>query len=414
MILGFVYGYDIISNLVFMIGIIVANVPEGLLATVTVSLALTAKRMAKKKVLVKNLESVETLGSTSCICSDKTGTLTQNIMTASHAWFNLDMVDISTNYQQVDQKFVKEDEIDYDRNNPDFKELMRTVILGTKAFFDYNPSESDIKRKIGKTIKKSHKKVKGDDVAKYGAAAVEKLKLEEDKKPFQARSTAGDASESGLIKFFHALDNINVYRDEHPIHSYAVKTAEGKEETVNCEIPFNSINKYNLIIRDMWDTKEEVVGIPERKHIMVVMKGAPERIWGRCSMILINGQEVEITDLHTEKYNEANKELGRQGERVLAFARIYLNESEYPREYEFNMNKDQHNFPMKDLCFIGLVSLNDPPRMYVDYSVDKCRAAGIKVIMVTGDQPVTAAAIAKKVKIISDDPDTIVNVDLIE
>lgn len=74
--LGFIYGYTVIDNLIFMIGIIVANVPEGLLITVTVSLALTARRLALKKVLVKNLESVETLGSTSCICSDKTGTLT--------------------------------------------------------------------------------------------------------------------------------------------------------------------------------------------------------------------------------------------------------------------------------------------------------------------------------------------------
>lgn len=75
-ILGFIVGYDAIVNLVFAIGIIVANVPEGLLATVTVALTLTAKKLAAKKVLVKNLEGVETLGSTSCICSDKTGTLT--------------------------------------------------------------------------------------------------------------------------------------------------------------------------------------------------------------------------------------------------------------------------------------------------------------------------------------------------
>lgn len=98
-IFGIIYEYDIITNLVFAIGIIVANVPEGLLATVTVSLALTAQRMAGKMVLVKNLESVETLGSTSCICSDKTGTLTQNRMTVSHMYFNRRVVDASVNLQ---------------------------------------------------------------------------------------------------------------------------------------------------------------------------------------------------------------------------------------------------------------------------------------------------------------------------
>merc|ERR1711871_887520 len=85
LIIGEFLGTDIITNLVFMIGIIVANVPEGLLATVTVCLTLTAKRMYTKKVMVKNLEGVETLGSTSCICSDKTGTLTQNDMTVDAA-----------------------------------------------------------------------------------------------------------------------------------------------------------------------------------------------------------------------------------------------------------------------------------------------------------------------------------------
>lgn len=99
-ILGFIYGYDVVTNLIFMIGIIVANVPEGLLVTVTVCLALTAKKMAEKKVLVKNLESVETLGSTSCICSDKTGTLTQNKMTVSHLFYDFGMLDASINYEK--------------------------------------------------------------------------------------------------------------------------------------------------------------------------------------------------------------------------------------------------------------------------------------------------------------------------
>lgn len=113
-IMGIIYDYGIITNLVFAIGIIVANVPEGLLATVTVSLALTAQRMATKFVLVKNLESVETLGSTSCICSDKTGTLTQNKMTVSHMFVNRTQYDTSTNYHahQRNQAKSKEDQDD--------------------------------------------------------------------------------------------------------------------------------------------------------------------------------------------------------------------------------------------------------------------------------------------------------------
>jgi sodium/potassium-transporting ATPase subunit alpha len=98
-ILGLIIGYPIITNVIFAIGIIVANVPEGLLATVTVSLALTAKRMAKKFVLVKNMEAVETLGSTSCICSDKTGTLTQNRMSVSQMYINGGVVNCAVNFE---------------------------------------------------------------------------------------------------------------------------------------------------------------------------------------------------------------------------------------------------------------------------------------------------------------------------
>eukprot|EP00344_Euplotes_crassus_P005805 CAMPEP_0196998080 /NCGR_PEP_ID=MMETSP1380-20130617/3549_1 /TAXON_ID=5936 /ORGANISM="Euplotes crassus, Strain CT5" /LENGTH=1183 /DNA_ID=CAMNT_0042414523 /DNA_START=32 /DNA_END=3583 /DNA_ORIENTATION=- len=403
-ILGIIYGYDIITNLVFAIGIIVANVPEGLLATVTVSLALTAKRMAGKKVLVKNLESVETLGSTSCICSDKTGTLTQNVMTVSSLWYSGELRDASVNYQTYKQS-KGEVEIDYNPDDATCNELIRTVILGTKAFFEYTPTEETIKRKIGKKLGKNPKKLSNDEYEENKDEAERDLKQEELEKPFQVRQTEGDASESGLIKFVQPIKDIENYRHEFPVHSYKLKEKSGEEVTVTCEIPFNSFKKYNLMIRDL---KNEKSG----NSFLLIMKGAPERIWGRCNKILVNGEVREINEYWDKRFEEANATLGKNGERVLAFANIYLNEKEYKSGSQFVMKEELKNYPMENLTFVGLVALNDPPRVYVDHSVDKCRKAGIKVIMVTGDQPVTAAAIAKKVNIISRGAK--VNVDMIE
>jgi len=171
-IFGIYFEYDIITNLVFMIGIIVANVPEGLLATVTVSLALTAQRMAGKYVLVKNLESVETLGSTSCICSDKTGTLTQNRMTVSHLYYNRQTIDASVNLQffQRNAEKPKEErddqlELGYDPQDPAFRALVQAIVLGTYTVFQYDPTDDECKQLYARQKKVAVASLEGKTLA---------------------------------------------------------------------------------------------------------------------------------------------------------------------------------------------------------------------------------------------------------
>ena len=126
-----VVHYPILECMIFGIGILVANVPEGLLACITISLAITASRLAEKQVLVKNLEAVETLGSTSCICSDKTGTLTQNKMTVENIWIDANMI-------RAHSREVKGNdfEYEYDLKDPSFKTLHHTAMICSEARFD--------------------------------------------------------------------------------------------------------------------------------------------------------------------------------------------------------------------------------------------------------------------------------------
>jgi len=138
---------------------------------------------------------------------------------------------------------------------------------------------------------------------------------------------------------------------------------------------------------------------------LVVMKGAPERIIDRCCTIMIDGEDVPLTSEMIASYQAAYDDLGRLGERVLGFADFFLPKENFPIGYPFNV--DDENFPLTGLRFVGLMSMIDPPRPAVPDAIRKCRSAGIKVIMVTGDHPVTAKAIAKAVGIISTGNETV-------
>merc|ERR1740123_2177676 len=334
-IIAFILGYNWLDAVIFLIGIIVANVPEGLLATVTVCLTLTAKRMASKNCLVKNLEAVETLGSTSCICSDKTGTLTQNRMTVAHMWFDNKIHEADTSEDQSGASF--------DKNAAGWKTLERVAMLCNRAEF------------------------------KGGQQQVSILKKE----------VNGDASEAAILKCTELTKgNVMDYR------------ARNKKV---CEIPFNSQNKFQVSVHEQEEKSDS--------RYLLVMKGAPERILQRCTTIVIDGTDRPMTQEWKDSFESAYMELGGLGERVLGFCDFMLPEDKYPRGYPFDA--DEENFPLEGLRFVGLMSMIDPPRAAVPDAVVKCRSAGIKVIMVTGDHPITAKAIARSVGIISDGQETV-------
>merc|ERR1712214_273538 len=187
-IIAFILGYHWLDAVIFLIGIIVANVPEGLLATVTVCLTLTAKRMASKNCLVKNLEAVETLGSTSTICSDKTGTLTQNRMTVAHMWFDNHIIEADTSEDQSG--------VSMNKNADGWKNLSRVAALCNRA--EFKPGQESI--------------------------------------PILKREVNGDASEAALLKCCElTMTNVMQYR---------------MRNKKVCEIPFNSTNKYQVSIHD--------------------------------------------------------------------------------------------------------------------------------------------------------------------
>ena len=139
------------------------------------------------------------------------------------------------------------------------------------------------------------------------------------------------------------------------------------------------------------------------ERYFLVMKRAPERILERCVSIYINGTDLVLNDYCRDRFNTAYLELGGYGERVLGFCDLRLDSIKYPKCFKF----DPKNLPLDNLRFLGLISMIDPPRASVPDAVEKCRSAGIKVIMVTGDHPITAKAIAKSVGIISPFSETV-------
>lgn len=291
----FLAKQSLIDSLMIAVALAVAAIPEALSSIVTIVLSMSTQKMVKENAVIKNLNSVESLGCVSVICSDKTGTLTQNKMTPQTIYFYNHLMKIS----------------ELDNRHHDHSVLLKSCLLCNNAVIN-------------------------------------------------GEQRIGDPTELALIDL---------------VHEYTKNDIEFKHTAVRTsELPFDSDRK--------------LMSISSLNHIYT--KGAPDVIIKRCSTILINGIKEPITKRHLDAIEKENQRCANNGLRVLGFAY---------KDYRGNQVtlEDEH-----DLTFIGLVSLMDPPRIESQDAVAKCKIAGIKPIMITGDHVVTARAIATQIGIYED------------
>jgi calcium-translocating P-type ATPase len=289
-LIGHFIGLSFWANLVFAIGIIVANVPEGLLPTVTLSLALATQRMARKNALVRHLSAVETLGAANVICSDKTGTLTQNRMTIRQVF--------------ISGALLKRDMLKLLRES-DWAEPLFAVMRHCH----------DLRR----VEQNGHKVWQGD--------------------PMELALLQG--ARAGEV--YPRVD----------------------------EIPFDTERKRMSVICDT----------PQGR--MLYCKGAPETVLPLCSATLEQGRVTPLDQEGRMRLLAMEEQMAQQGMRVLALAYRFVQHHGARAESE--------------LVFAGLIGLTDPPRPGVAEAVATCHAAGVRVIMITGDHPRTASALAREI-----------------
>ena len=308
--LGIWRGAPLLEMLIFGIALAVAVVPEALPAVVTISLAIGMQRMAKCNALVNRLPTVETLGCTSVICSDKTGTLTRNEMTARQVW------QIGSTADLTGQGYEPHGEFDVDGSrvqpSPELMLLLETAALASDAQLE----------------KTDHWEIHGDPTE--GALVVAAAKAGIDK--------------SGLEEKYPRI----------------------------AEIPFTSESKrMTTLHRDGDDS-------------VACSKGAPEAILSTCSRILTPQGEEELTGVRHYEIEEAASRMAQNALRVIGIS----------RKTDCTLESCEHG-----QVFLGLVGIIDPPRQEAAEAIQICRKAGIRPVMITGDHPVTASAIARELGI---------------
>ena len=312
-VIGLLYGKDPIEMFMTAVSLAVAVIPEGLAAVSTIVLAIGVQRMVKKHAIVKKLPAVETLGSTTVICSDKTGTLTQNKMTVEKIFYNGNIVNTEDVKQNVD------------------KDLEKLVYISMLC----NDTKISTDGKLN-----------------------------------------GDPTETALVDMGFNLEFENSIYDENP----RIK-----------EIPFDSDRK-------LMTTVNKING-----KYLVLTKGGVDELLARCNKYLYNGEIKEDLENYKKVIAEYNENMAKDALRVLAMAYKEIDHEPTDEEME-NMEQG--------LIYVGMVGMIDPPRLEVKDAVDKCKNAGIKTVMITGDHKITAIAIAKSLGILENEEEALTGAEL--
>ena len=314
--IGLLYGKEPIDMFMTAVSLAVAAIPEGLAAVSTIVLAIGVQRMVKKHAIVKKLPAVETLGSATVICSDKTGTLTQNKMTVKKVFY--------------DEKLVNLEDIKQEEIKDDLEKLVYVSMLCNDT-------------KVGKDNK-----------------------------------LTGDPTETALVDMGFNL----LFKPE--IFEMLPRVAE---------IPFDSDRKLMTTIHKLND-----------KYI-VYTKGGVDELLKRCNKYILNNELKDNLDSYKPTIYKYNEEMAKNALRVLAMG--YKELDHMPTEEEVkNMESD--------LIYIGMVGMIDPPREEAKIAVEKCKTAGIKTVMITGDHKITAIAIAKALGILENEEEAITGAELEE
>ncbi|WP_426447248.1 calcium-translocating P-type ATPase, SERCA-type [Paenibacillus sp. S-38] len=338
---GILHGQEPYGMFLAGVSLAVAAIPEGLPAIVTIALALGVQRMIQRKAIVRKLPSVETLGCASVICSDKTGTLTQNKMSVTHLWLGGDVLEVTGDGYAPSGEILRDGKGIDVRNHQMLRRLLQVSVLCNNAQLYEEERAADGKKK-------------------------------KDEEPGSQWNIKGDPTEGALVVLgakagmTHAsLDGL--YRRVH-------------------ELPFDSERKRMSVV------------VEHQGGRMVCTKGAPDLLIQQCAYVLWDEKVIPFTPTLKSKVLAANEGMAKNALRVLGLAYRDLKAGE--------RGEDEREVEAQ-LVFVGLTGMIDPPRREVREAILKCRRAGIKTVMITGDHQTTAEAIARQLSILPQDGRTL-------